>query len=59
MGALLGAAAFVLFALQAGAFYSALAGALVEIIMGAALFVRYRNNRVRHNTTVLDHIPAE
>ncbi len=59
MGALLGAAAFVLFPLQAGAFYSALAGALIEVIMGAALFVRYRKNRVRHNTTVLDHIPAE
>ncbi len=45
MGALLGAAAFLLFALQAGAFYSSLTGAVIEILMGAAMFIWYRRDR--------------
>ena len=52
MGALLGAAAFVLFALQAGAFYSALAGASVEIIAGTVLYIQFRKQRGKNEAAI-------
>lgn len=52
LGAVLGAAAFVLFAMQAGAFYSALAGALIEIIMGTVLYILFRKQRGKNEAAV-------
>lgn len=52
LGALLGAAAFVLFAMQAGAFYSALAGALIEILMGTVLYVLFRKQRGKNEAAI-------
>jgi len=52
LGALLGAAVFVLFAMQAGAFYSALAGALIEIIMGTVLYILFRKQRGKNEAAV-------
>ncbi len=52
LGALLGAAAFVLFAMQAGAFYSALAGALIEILMGTVLYIQFRKQRGKNEAAI-------
>lgn len=52
LGALLGAAAFVLFAMQAVAFYSALAGALIEILMGTVLYILFRKQRGKNEAAV-------
>ncbi|MBP0612365.1 hypothetical protein J8J42_04805 [Chryseobacterium sp. cx-311] len=54
LGAVLGAAAFVLFALQAGAFYSALAGALIEIIVGTVLYIQFRKQREKNEAAIPD-----
>lgn len=47
LGALLAAAATLLFVTQSGAFYSALSGALTEIIFGTVLFITFRKARLR------------
>lgn len=44
LGALLAAAATVLFVTQSGAFYSALTGAFTEIIFGSFLLARFRKS---------------
>ncbi len=54
LGGWLAVVAWVLFALQAGAFYSALAGALTEIIFGTVLFVLFRKSRSNSTDAVTD-----
>ncbi|UFK98249.1 DUF7010 family protein [Kaistella faecalis] len=54
LGGLLAVAAWVLFALQAGAFYSALAGAVTEIIFGTVLFGLFRKSRSSSTDAVTD-----
>ncbi|MBA5246569.1 hypothetical protein H1R16_10225 [Marnyiella aurantia] len=54
LGAVLGAAAFILFAMQAVAFYSALAGALIEILMGTVLYILFRKQRGKNEAAIPD-----
>lgn len=45
LGGLLAAAAWMLFTAQAGAFYSALSGGIIEVVFGTFLFVKFKKRR--------------
>lgn len=45
LGGMLAATATLLFVFQAGAFYSALSGGIIEVVLGAFLFVKFKKRR--------------